>query len=134
MDASKREPMPIKGNVDILPLVIKDLKSRDIIGTKKYGTPLQSHNGRDSLIDAYHEILDLCMYLRQQIEERNNINFNPYEFLNEKLQFRPLNDKGENDGKAHYVHRSDVMTLINKMKISYNPPSNTDLQKDTQAG
>jgi hypothetical protein len=31
-----------------------------------------TNNGRDSLMDAYQEALDLVMYLRQAIEERNN--------------------------------------------------------------
>ena len=69
--AAIKEPMPIKGKEDILPLVIADLRERDKIGTVKYGTTLQSHNGRDSLMDAYQEALDLCMYLRQAICERN---------------------------------------------------------------
>ncbi len=70
MDASKREPMPAPGRADILPLVIEDLRARDKAGTRKYGTTLQSHNGRDCLIDAYQEALDLAMYLRQLIAER----------------------------------------------------------------
>lgn len=37
----------------------------------KYGTPLQANNGRNPLIDAYQEALDLCVYLRQEIEERS---------------------------------------------------------------
>lgn len=36
---------------------------------RKYGTYLQAFNGRNSLRDAYDEALDLCMYLRQKIEE-----------------------------------------------------------------
>ena len=51
-------------------LVIEDMKDRDRIGREKYGTPLQPHNGRDSLVDAYQEALDLCVYLRNEIEER----------------------------------------------------------------
>jgi len=68
---SKPEPMPTPGRAVILPLVVDDLKARSLEGTKKYGTLLQSHNGRDALMDAYQEALDLCMYLRQAIEERN---------------------------------------------------------------
>lgn len=34
--------------------------------------PLEpAHNGRDALVDAYQEALDLTMYLRQAIEERS---------------------------------------------------------------
>ena len=46
------------------------MEERNRIGTEKYGTPLQSHNGRDALVDAYQEILDAAVYLRQAIEER----------------------------------------------------------------
>ena len=68
---TSHEPMPIKGMMDILPLVISDLQDRDRVGTIKYGTTLQSNNGRDPLVDAYQEALDLCMYLRQAICERD---------------------------------------------------------------
>ncbi len=52
-------------------LVIADMEERNKIGTEKYGTPLQAHNGRDALVDAYQEILDAAVYLRQAIEERD---------------------------------------------------------------
>lgn len=51
-------------------LVIEDIGVRDAVGRKKYGTPLQAGNGRDALVDAYQEALDLVVYLRQAIEER----------------------------------------------------------------
>ena len=51
-------------------LVIEDMHARDHVGRQRYGTPLQAHNGRDVLRDAYEEALDLCVYLRQAIEER----------------------------------------------------------------
>ena len=51
--------------------VMADLHSRKVMGIKKYGTPLQAHNGRCALQDAYEEALDLCCYLKQKlIEER----------------------------------------------------------------
>lgn len=52
-------------------LVIADMHERDHVGRQRYGTPLQANNGRDALIDAYQEALDLVVYLRQLIEERN---------------------------------------------------------------
>ena len=67
---AEREPMPTPGTIAILPLVIADLQQRDAVGTKKYGTTLQANNGRDALVDAYQEALDMCMYLRQAIAER----------------------------------------------------------------
>jgi hypothetical protein len=51
-------------------LVIADMYERKQVGKDHYGTILQAHNGRDALIDAYQEALDLVVYLRQAIEER----------------------------------------------------------------
>ncbi len=50
-------------------LVMQDMRERDKLGRARYGTPLQAFNGRNSLVDAYQEILDLAVYLRQHIEE-----------------------------------------------------------------
>jgi len=47
------------------------MRSRDKTGVKTYGTRLQAFNGRDALYDAYFEALDLCVYLRQAIYERD---------------------------------------------------------------
>lgn len=51
-------------------LVIEDMQERDRVGRARYGTPLQADNGRDHLVDAYQEALDLAVYLRTEIEER----------------------------------------------------------------
>lgn len=65
------QKMPEKNdNKSVWELVMDDMKSRDDFGRKKYGTPLQANNGRDPLVDAYQEILDFAVYLRQEIEER----------------------------------------------------------------
>lgn len=65
------QPAPIPNDrSDIQSLVIADVASRREHGIRTYGTPLQAHNGRDALQDAYEEALDLAMYLRQMIEER----------------------------------------------------------------
>ena len=52
-------------------LVIQDMKDRDKEGFRKYGVRLQPHNGRDPLIDAFQEAIDLVVYLRQAIYERD---------------------------------------------------------------
>jgi len=54
---------------DIATLLKKDIESRAEIGFKKYGQRLLPNNGRNALWDAYQEAIDLCMYLRQKIEE-----------------------------------------------------------------
>lgn len=53
-------------------LVIADMHDRDRLGHERYGGPLLAYNGRDALRDAYEEALDLAVYLRQAIEERDN--------------------------------------------------------------
>jgi hypothetical protein len=55
----------------IADLVLADVRARRELGLKRYGTFLQAGNGRDALRDAYEEALDLCMYLRQAIAERD---------------------------------------------------------------
>ena len=66
------EPAPTKGKVDVWELVIADMQERNLFGEKKYGTKLQTWNGRNPLVDAYQEALDLCVYLKQAIEEAKN--------------------------------------------------------------
>jgi hypothetical protein len=67
------DPQPASipnGNPSIQDLVIVDLQRRKEQGQEKYGTVLQGFNGRDPLIDAYQEAIDLCQYLRQALFEK----------------------------------------------------------------
>ena len=67
---SIHEPAPIpNSNPAVWDLVIEDMRERDRFGAEKYHTHLQPFNGRDVLIDAYQEALDLVVYLRQKIYE-----------------------------------------------------------------
>lgn len=52
--------------------VIADIEARRSLGVERYGTPLQPFNGRDALRDAYEEALDLAIYLKQAIIERDS--------------------------------------------------------------
>lgn len=72
-DATRKEPAPQPGRQVVLDAVIVDLEMRAEFGRKKYGTYLQTFNGRDALIDAYQEALDLVMYLKQALLERGNV-------------------------------------------------------------
>ena len=69
----QREPQP-KSNLlpHISDLVTRDLKLRKEMGIKKYGVPLQPFNGRRALKDAYEEVLDLALYLRQAMYEQDS--------------------------------------------------------------
>lgn len=49
--------------------VIADLKTRARMGKERYGTYLRTRNGRNALLDAYQEALDLVLYLRQVLLE-----------------------------------------------------------------
>lgn len=55
--------------VHVLAATQKDMQDRDAVGFKRYNTRLQPYNGRDSLVDAYQEALDLCVYLRTVLYE-----------------------------------------------------------------
>jgi len=70
--AATPQPPPHSGKLTVIDYVLADMAERAAMGFQKYGTHLQTHNGRDALWDAYQEALDLAMYLRQAILERNN--------------------------------------------------------------
>lgn len=74
MSADVPQPNPTPSEEIVLRHVLGDLCARAETGKKKYGTYLKTHNGRDALWDAYQEALDLVMYLRQEILERETIN------------------------------------------------------------
>jgi hypothetical protein len=54
----------------IFPLVHADLDSRNQLGWQRHAKPLLANDGRDSLREAYEEALDLAVYLRMAIAER----------------------------------------------------------------
>ena len=70
-NASEHQPPPKPGKQKVAEFVLADIQERVEAGHKKYGCYLQTHNGRDPLWDAYQEAIDLVMYLRQAILERN---------------------------------------------------------------
>jgi hypothetical protein len=51
---------------------VADMRDRDQIGFKRYGVRIQPFNGRDQLVDAYQEALDLCVYLRAAVFEMDS--------------------------------------------------------------
>ncbi|MDE2425682.1 MAG: hypothetical protein KGO96_07230 [Elusimicrobia bacterium] len=68
----KIQPDPVKNNKPaVWDLVIEEMKNRDNLGLERYGTRLQPFNGRDTLRDAMDEALDLVVYLRTLIYERD---------------------------------------------------------------
>jgi len=61
-----------ESNQTVWPLVIGDMVDRMEYGRQKYGVDLKPFDGRDTLVDAYQEALDLAVYLRKEIFERDN--------------------------------------------------------------
>lgn len=45
--------------------VVADMRGRDAFGEGKYGTRLRCGDGRNALVDAYQEALDLVAYLKK---------------------------------------------------------------------
>jgi hypothetical protein len=69
---NEHEPAPEQNDLPaVWDLVLADIKERDKVGQERYGIRLQPFNGRDALVDAYQEALDLVVYLRQAIYERD---------------------------------------------------------------
>lgn len=70
-DATTKQQPPKKGDKTVWTEVMSDLAERVRLGKAKYGTELETHNGRDSLVDLYQELLDATQYCKQRIlEER----------------------------------------------------------------
>jgi len=68
--ADKYEPPPQPGKTVVSDYVLADIHKRIIMGLEKYGTKLQTNNGRDALWDKYQELLDAIFYARQEILEK----------------------------------------------------------------
>lgn len=66
------QPAPVANSLPAAwDLVMTDMRTRDRFGKEKYGVRLQPENGRDFLADAYQEALDLAVYLRGALYERD---------------------------------------------------------------
>ena len=72
LSADKVQALPKGQGTEIAALVKQDIESRAKLGDLKYGERFRAFNGRNALLDAYQEALDLCMYLRQELEERSS--------------------------------------------------------------
>ena len=72
MSLNEPQPPPLPSDAPATwDLVMADIAERDRMGTKKYGQRLTPGDGRDSLVDAYQEALDLVVYLRKALYERD---------------------------------------------------------------
>jgi NTP pyrophosphatase (non-canonical NTP hydrolase) len=112
-ELNKPEPAPFASNeTPTWDLVIQDMRGRDMAGRAKYGVPLQPNNGRDSLVDAYQEGLDLVVYLRNEIEHRKS---NPGPLTFERLQTENLVWAYRNFGPEREKWRRSFMGVVEEV-------------------
>lgn len=78
-DPRRDQPLPTPGSQPVQAALIAALAERREYGTRKYGRPLETHNGRDALTDAWEEALDLLTYLTQMRLERGDVIASPSE-------------------------------------------------------
>lgn len=71
-DPSRDQPLPVAGQQPVQDALIRAIAERRSYGIRKYGRPLETHNGRDALTDAWEEALDLLTYLTQMRLERGD--------------------------------------------------------------
>lgn len=68
--ATSEQPPPTPSNgPDVTTLVREDLELRAKKGEATYGQRLRPHIGRNALLDAYQEVLDLTVYFKQRMLE-----------------------------------------------------------------
>lgn len=72
-DPERDQPLPKPGGLPVQEIMIQAIGERRKYGIRKYGRPLETHNGRDALKDAWEEALDLFTYLTQARLERGDI-------------------------------------------------------------
>lgn len=71
-DPDRDQPLPTPGKINVQEALRNALIEREEYGRRKYGTPLETDNGRDALTDAWEEALDLVTYLTQMRLERGD--------------------------------------------------------------
>ena len=70
----------------VWPLVVKDMLERNEEGAVKYNRYLQTDCPDNMLQHAYEEALDLCVYLKTQIEKQKQIAEKQYEYEKEQVK------------------------------------------------
>lgn len=58
---------------DVNSTLIEHLRQRAAFGKNKYGIELRTFDGRNTLADALEEVLDLAVYIKKEIMEREAV-------------------------------------------------------------
>jgi len=70
--ASQFDALVSLQTADLATEVKNDIEQRIQKGVETYGERLKTNNGRIALQDAYEEILDLALYIKQELKERES--------------------------------------------------------------
>jgi len=75
-DIAAKEPAPTKNNnIPVYVKLITLIADRAEMGKQKHGTHLQANNGRNAMMDALQESIDLNQYLMQKLLETEAKNY-----------------------------------------------------------
>lgn len=66
---AQEQPQPHGTGQPVGERLIELIRERTKLGIEKYGEPLTTHNGRDPMLDALQESIDLNQYLMQALME-----------------------------------------------------------------
>lgn len=72
-DADRDQPLPKPGRLPVQLILIRAIEERRKFGIRKYGRPLEAHNGRDALRDMWEELMDATSYFTQFVLEQGVI-------------------------------------------------------------
>lgn len=67
--ATRQQPAPTPGRENVTEALVAAILARAEIGAEKYGVRLETHNGRDALVDLFQEQLDAAQYTMQALME-----------------------------------------------------------------
>jgi hypothetical protein len=71
-DPKRDQPLPAPGELNVQEVLSKVVIERMRYGIEKYGSPLETFNGRDPIRDVWEELIDALVYMTQVRLERGD--------------------------------------------------------------
>lgn len=71
-DPKRDQPLPEQGEINVQEVLSRAVLERMKYGIDKYGSPLETFNGRDPVRDVWEELLDALTYMTQVRLERGD--------------------------------------------------------------
>jgi chromosome segregation ATPase len=105
-DEAKAQPTPRPGREEVHPRVVAFLNERAAFGRRKYDRPLETHNGRDPLIDLMQELGDALEYAMQEYMQRTDA-------------YREGYEAGQKAGLIFGSSQPDLASLQNAERCGY---------------